>query len=306
MDRRLAGIAVVVVALLAVVVVPSINGKRVAGSAVAKDFPTPPQVGDCLVDPFPTTIRRSGLPPEIPVTATRFGSCSGPILGQVVGEWPDRAAADAELAGRSQRWGACYRQVAGFAGLQVGGQQVLVPGAPQTDPVSWKPTIGFDAYYVVPGDEERAAGRDWVACLAVATGRQPYRGTLAAAYTTGTLPDKFGLCWAGDDLDVLPSPLACDQPHPAELLATGWIRNRSLVTRTEIEASCVTIAGLILRTTDPTRAGALSIVLDPVRADGASTPDAPMMVNCFAAPAGTQALNGTVIGLGDHPVPLTE
>ena len=48
MDRRVAGIAVLVLALVAVVTVPSVSGRRVVGTASALTFPEPPKVGQCL------------------------------------------------------------------------------------------------------------------------------------------------------------------------------------------------------------------------------------------------------------------
>jgi hypothetical protein len=112
------------------------------------------------------------------------------------------------------------------------------------------------------------------------------------------------LCWAGADLDLIPGLLPCDEPHAAELLATGWIGDRSRMSRPDVETSCRQIAGQIMRTPDPTRGGAIAVVLDPVRLDGASTPTDPLTVGCLATATGTAQLIGTVIGLGDQPAPL--
>jgi hypothetical protein len=40
MDRRLAGLAVLILVVVAATVVPGLSGRRVAGSAVPKAFPT--------------------------------------------------------------------------------------------------------------------------------------------------------------------------------------------------------------------------------------------------------------------------
>jgi hypothetical protein len=301
MDRRLAGIVLLVVALVAVIVVPSVTGRRVAGSAVATVFPDPPAVGDCLLGPFPAEVR-SGVPPEIAVTAIRFGSCSGMIAGEVVAVWPTAAAAEAAPTGR--RSGPCYQATATFAGLETAGRSTDLPGAPPSGPIRWKPTINFDPYHVVPGEAEVRAGRSWVACLAVPTGRPTYRGTLEDAFTTGSLPVEFGLCWDGEDIDRLPGPVPCSQPHAAQMLSTGFIRDRLAAPTELIDAACPDIAGRLMRTDDPTRGGQLRIVSDRFTGDVASRSDAPLTIGCVVIASGGQRLSGNVIGLGDRPAPL--
>jgi hypothetical protein len=301
MDRRLAGIVLLVIALVAVTVVPSVTGRRVAGSAVATVFPDPPVVGDCLQAPFPAD-RRSGVPPEIDVTATRFGSCAGLIAGEVVAVWPTAAAVEA--APTSRRSGPCYQATATFAGLDTVGRSTDLPGAPPSGPIRWKPTINFEPYHVVPGEQEASAGRSWVACVAAATGRPAYQGTLKDAFTTGSLPVEFGLCWAGEDIDRLPTSVPCNQPHASQLLSTGYIRDRIAAPTELIDAACPDIAKRLMRTDDPTRGGQLRIVSDRFTGDVVSRTDAPLTIGCIVTAAGPQLLSGTVIGLGDRPAPL--
>ncbi len=170
--------------------------------------------------------------------------------------------------------------------------------------VRWIPTIGFDPYHVVPGEQEERAGRSWVACLAVPNGRPGYSGTLKDAFTTGSLPAEFGLCWEGVDIDRLPRSVPCNQPHAAELLATGFIRDRLAAPTEFIDAACPAMASRLMRTDDPTRGGQLRIVSDRFTADVSSRSDAPLTIGCFVSSSGPQRLSGTVIGLGDRPAPL--
>jgi hypothetical protein len=304
MDRRVAGIAVLVLALLAVVIVPSISGRRVVGTAVGLTFAAPPEVGDCVA-PLPSgVLNTSSRTPEVPISAIELeASCSGPIGGEVVGVWPTQAAAQNDQFG-SRRGGPCYRQVADYAGLQPFSRSIDVFGAPFDGRVSWKPTIGFKPINIVPGTLAAAGGQNWVACLAVPTLATTYHGTLRDAYVSGTLPDAFGLCWDGDDLDTAANLLHCDDPHPAELLATGWVQNRATISKAEIEASCRSVAGRIMRTADSTRQGAISIVADQVSQDGAQRGDEPLAVNCFVTAILPQRLSSTVVSLGDRPLPL--
>ncbi len=301
MDRRLAGIVVLLLALSAVVVVPSLDGKRTSGTAVAVTFPHPPRVGDCLRAPFALTAAVAGSPPEISVTSVDLGPCEGEVSGEVVAFWETSAAA--AQAPSSRFGGPCYRQAAEYAGLQSNGRSTDLPGAPAGGPVRWKPTIGFNPFLVVPGEIEQRAGRSWVACLVLPVGGVAYSGTLRDAFSQG-LPAQFGLCFNSANFDVLPSLLLCDQPHVAELLATGWIRDRSQVSLPEVQDACREVAGRLIGADDPTRGEALEIVTDRLTAQSVDRSDGPLTIGCFATTRGASELSGSVIGLGERPVPI--
>lgn len=302
MDRRLAGVLMLVVALAAVLVLPAASGRRVAGNPVASTFPDPPKVGDCLLAPIRNSSIDSGVPPQIVVTAGSFGPCSRAKAGEVVAGWPDVEAA--EQAPTSRRGGACYPQAASFAGLATVGSSTDLPGAPVGGPISWRTTIGFVGLWVTPGIGEQNAGRSWRLCLVVPVDRGTYEGTLRNAFTTGSLPSSFGLCWAAADLDRFPAMVKCDQSHPAELLATGYIRDRSLAPTELIDSACREIAGRIMHTDDPTRGGVLDVVADRQTGGSDGREDSPLIVGCFVTTADARPLDGTVIGLGEDPVPF--
>jgi hypothetical protein len=295
---------VVVVALVAVIVVPSINGRRLAGSAIASIFPDPPQVGECLRQPLPDSLSRVGLAPEIAVTAIGIGACSGFVAGQIVAFWPTRAAMQADQSARRSSRGPCYRQAAIFAGLPPFQRSTDAFGAPSDGSVAWRPTISFDPYHVTPGIRESNAGRSWIACLVVPRGNRTYPGTLRDALTTGVMPAHFGSCWAGADLDKLPASLPCDQPHAAELLATGFVRSGFGASTEDVDESCRSIAGRIMRVGDATRGGRLAIVADRLFGEPLSLTDPPSSIGCFVTTVGGQELSTTLIGLDDRPVPF--
>lgn len=305
MDRRLLGVVMLVAAVIAVMAIPSLTGRRISGSAVAAALAGPPQVGQCLAPyrpaswaaPSPTG---SSLP-QVPADTVRFGPCFGVIGGEIVAVWP--SANDPGFGAQAPRRNPCYPSTAAFAGLQTSGRSTDFPGAPAGGPVRWRPTIGFDALQVIPGDRERRGGQDWLACLAVPAGHAGYVGTLRNAFTSGTMPLQFGSCWAGADLDQLPDAVRCDEPHPAELLARGRVLYRE-ATIEEVTQSCAELAGRILQTADPTRDGALKVVADLLNQDAANPTHPPPAVACFVTTAGPQQLSGTLIGLADRPVPL--
>jgi hypothetical protein len=299
MDRRLAGLGVLILVVVAAAVVPSLSGRRVAGSAVAETFRDPPAIGDCAVSAPSGQDGSFGEPSSVDASAVTWGPCNGPIVGEVVAF----QSSDHEPMSPAAGWeGPCFRAAAAFAGLDVTGPSVAVPGAPSTNALSWEPAIGATIQRVVPGDEERRAGRSWLACLVTTSSGHTYRGTLAQGFGSGRVPDEYGLCWNGTDLDEAVDLIPCDQVHSTQLLAVGSARDRSLVSQADLEAACRDIATVLMRTERPVDAGELVTVVDVT--DDVDTPDAPLTVGCLAAAAGQRQLNGSVIGLDDRPVPF--
>ena len=148
------------------------------------------------------------------------------------------------------------------------------------------------------------AGRTWYACVAVPITHEEYRGSLAGAYAGGALPPQFGMCWDGTDLDHLPRVLPCAEPHTAELLATAWVFDRSQVAKDGLQSSCEAIAARMMRRADATADGQLAVVLDPISRDGASFGNEPQSVGCFVGAHPPNQVVGTLIGLGEGPVPF--
>jgi hypothetical protein len=236
----------------------------------------------------------------IPVTEVRVGECRGHVGGEIVSfsERTTDSTSDRRLRG------GCFRAAGRFAGLDVDGRRVVAPGAPQDSRMRWIPGTAIDAHRLVPGPQERNAGRTWSACVAVPVWNTGFTGSLVDAYTTGVLPDVFGLCWDGTDLDASSTARRCDEPHSAELIATAWLPDRSLVTRVELQRNCEQVTAATLRRPDPTAGGRLSVVLDPYTSDGALTPSDPQSVGCFVTVREPDRLTGTVVGLANRPLPL--
>jgi len=299
MDRRLAGLGVLILVVVAATVVPGLSGRRVAGSAVPKAFPDPPAVGDCAVSAPSRQGGSFGEPSDLEVTAVTWGPCTGPIVGEVVAVQP----ADDDPMSPGEDWpDSCYRGAAAFAGLDMSGPYPTLAGAPPTDPVAWAPAIGANVQRVRPDDEARRAGQSWQACLVTPAERGSYRGTLEKAFVSGQVPEEFGLCWNGTDLEQQGDLIACREPHLAQLLALGDATDRSLMSLDELQSACRAVATLVMRTDRPVQAGELATVLDVVD-DGAGS-DAPLTAGCFATAVGSRQLGGSLIGLDDRPVPF--
>lgn len=306
MTRRWWGAIIVAVVLVAAVVVPNVPGRRIAGDPVAGVVAGPPSTGDCvawMADPWPRFDRPA---PQIDdvldyPTATTV-ACPGPDGGPIVAEVvsvdptappPARISATNYLSQLAQ----CPIDAIGYTGsiapvVDVGGGVSVV----------WAAQARFRYTRVGPDRAQRAGGQHWSACLVGADDGSPYDGRLRDVLTAGTLPPPFGSCLTAPD-PATAEPVACDHPHPAELLGTARIGPRP-VTGEQLQQACVTFAGRSLRTADPTRRGAIGIrVATP---DGTAPSTGPIVdssVSCLAvAPAGT-SFGRSLIGLADGPVP---
>jgi hypothetical protein len=301
MDRRPVGVALVVVALAAVMVLPALPGLRSSGTAVPIALPSPPVVGNCAAAVFPPTADLQENPPVIPVSSVLFGSCRGLIVGEVVAYWPDQQALFG--APRSRRAGPCYQPLVEYAGLQVPGSSAYpVPGSRAE--VSWRPTLSFQAYQVTPSDLEQRAGRDWAACVVVAGTGGYYQGSLRDAYADDGLPSVFGSCWNREASGRLTSAKDCADAHSGQLLATGWTADRGLPPADDLSESCRQVAGALMGTGDPTRGGQLAVVADRMdRLTTAYTGNS-ASIGCFLTTTGDRRLTGLVNGLGDGPIPF--
>lgn len=302
MDRRLVGVALVIVALAAVMVVPALSGIRSLGTPVPVPLPAPPAVGDC-VDRLPAVGTDQGVPPpQVSMDRVRLGSCRGPIAGEVVAYWPDEAAlVDAP---RSRRAGPCYPPLAQYAGLTLDATSTGAAEPWLVEPVSWRPTLSYRAFLITPTDLERRAGRAWTACVIAPGGGQVYRGSLAGSFGIGALPAGFGSCWTPDASGLLAGPGECAQSHTAQLVATGWTGPYGPSADADIVASCRRVAARVIQTADPARGGQLAFVADRMGRLAARWSGNPSTLGCFVVTADGRALAGLVTGIGDRPLPF--
>jgi hypothetical protein len=286
MDRRLIGALLVVAVVAVAVVVPARDGLRIAGRAVTIDLPADPGVGDCLL-----------------VTAS-FGPCAGrQVLGEVVSivtatSDPYDRPVRAESSGTD-----CRAAALTYAGLTAIDGRYVPRHYQQPDPVNWKFSINVRTSWVLPTALQRAAGRTWAACIVEPAEGSSYVGGLTEAYSGGRLPDAYGVCWSSREVGVAMHKVNCAEPHLAELLAIGNVA-RDDVNPTEISGSCQSLAAEVMGRPDPTADGGLTVLIDPDAADSFRWTREAMGVVCYVVPT-AHSLTGSLVGLGDRPVPYS-
>jgi hypothetical protein len=300
--RRLAGIAVLVLALAGVVAVGQAAAQTVAGHPVA-DWPLPPAVGSCLdLD--------AGHPRAVP--------CSGPHDAEVTRAFgPLNPMATATSQG--PLYVACEQAGAGYLGTAA--RASTVPGRPDWDYLP----LTYSTRPVTAPPDQRAGRYGWVVCVVEPAIPVRYVGTVHRVPVTAA-PAAYRTC-----LDDSGQAVSCVLPHTQEVLAAlnssvnwGWepvIRigvppvpgSDSMPTsgRTDLSAQqlaqlaarlaraqsqasdsagwlsqCQQLAGTLAGTTDPTYGGAIGFGVGQV-------------------PAGISAVSGTVTvvvqGAEDQP-----
>lgn len=283
-------------ALVAAIALPVLAGKPVDGAPVAAVIDPPPAVGSCvggITSADPGAAGRAT--PSLPVATVV--KCSGEVTGEIISVTAQRSAPVASTLGEyDQANPSCRSQVEKYLGTTA---TTVIAG------VQWNLNIDVDVTTVGPDAHDRAAGRTWSACV-LSAADQIYPATpLHLSWQSGTLPDAFGLCWA-ENLVQHGVPTNCTSPHRTQQIGYGFVTQASdtgtgivsSASPDDVAAGCRTLAATVLKVADPTRGGALTVkVVD-------DTSGAPF-VQCAVAVVGTARLTGSLIGIGNRPLPLT-
>lgn len=269
-DRRVLGVAVIVVAVLGLLVVNHVNGRDVQGVATAPPLVPPPPAGSCLLQAgadfsvVPCTDRHTS---EV-VTSRHAIADDGPL--------------------------GCDLSPTEMPTRTIGG-------------VNW-------GYWTFPLDSQRVAfgGRTgWQACV---TGLTPpsvrsdsdpagYRGTIAELADPANRPVDLRVCFdSAVDVEPTPPGVSCTLGHGGEVLGVAWVKNP---TDAAMAASCRALAAALIGSDRPVASGELlartgSQPLVPGTESGGNT----AFVSCGVQAPGDSQLVGSVIGLGNRPIPF--
>jgi hypothetical protein len=298
MDRRIKGVLLLAVVLLAAVVLPNLVPRTVGGAAEIGSIPVPPRVGQCLLQsPRAASGRGNG-------NSYQLGRCTTLHYGEVA-EVVSDATAGARSTGDLASARSCGDE-SSYLGWS--------PSVPPTAQVRWR-TIDLTVINMDPTPVQRAYGQRWSVCVvAPATVGSGYLGSVRNAMTTGRLPAAFAQCLTSRGLTAptdAGSAVSCDRPHPAEVFGTAELASNYQGQRV-LDANCLTIARSATRMSDPTAGGALRIQALPFHWDvsgdakpGLSTGSTTLGAEalCTATVAGHRLLGGSLFGLGTRPLP---
>lgn len=287
-----------VVAVLAAVLLPVLQGRRVAGAATAVSVPV---AGACLIgvhsrwDQPPTVVVNAGWPP-FPLTTGSVSSCGHPGAGEVLavdyaGAWL-ATADEAEYQRREN--GLCKPAIQQIADRLVQGRDYIWRRG--TMRIGFRPVVRLQGELAFPSADPDSAQHPWIACFAVTltvTGARPF-------VLHGHRPaDDLGACEAAapgtGELRATP----CSTPHTAQVLGRAFLASGS-PTSADYLAACREFARYITGAADPNAAGVLRIRVRQTFEwqQGPGT--------CLAVVNDpSRTLSGSLVDIGDGPLPWT-
>jgi hypothetical protein len=306
MGRRAAGLALVIVVVLAALTVPQLTGIRIAGLPVALSIPPVPAVGDCLrqrESAAGVTHLANGMGPVAPMTVP----CVQPHDAQVIfltldpGQFPvlERSG------GQYPDLGACGDAAYPFLGVR-----------PPTDAGDrsdllgpWRPASMGTSRFLSPDALQRRVGQSWLACLLVSP-QGVVTGSSAGVFAGPVRSNPLALCRPRANV-LLDMAISCSRPHALELI--GWrVADESVGGQRPLDQSCTELARRLTGMRDPTAGGALLVAATVTHYDATGTlrdgyapaPHSELnRATCVITPTGPRLLAGTLTGLGDAPVP---
>jgi len=292
MNRRVAGLMVVLLTIVGVVVVQA-PSRLLGGQPTAVRFPGTPAVGDCLIDP---TDGATPFPLDLYRQVPQFGTCADHrTLAEVVAV---RSPAPDDLAPGWDGSTGCRTEALIRAGLvRRDGSFGLADQVPD-DAVSWQYSIAADTAWIgqIPWSPRASA---WAACVVRPIGLNTDVGSIAGSFAGGVLPDEFGTCWKSRDVDAAMRIINCTLPHAAELIALGKVADAPNIAWEHILSSCTQQAGRVMRRDDPTAGGLLSVHVVP---NGTNSAGQARDLVCFITADDDRRLMGSIVGLGTEQV----
>jgi len=286
MDRKVAGVLALVLAVSAALFVPRLISPGLAGLASAAPMPAPPAVGTCV-----NTANR-------PV---RMVACDLSHTGEITATWAaeDPARAVEATLDRCDIANGAYTAIE--ESPELNGWTVVPP--------FWETQL------VRAPRAQRVGDYGWQACVIRAVDRALYTGSVRNLDDMADRPDAFGSCQAADFSFVV-----CTEPHGSEVLAfadgiwydleTGLAPgSRIEVIHDDIQDGCLTVAEALTGSSDPTYAGRLRVEVwvDQVHQQQVTYDDVRYATSYRASCQLTAVdgeLIGSVVGVGDTELPL--
>ncbi len=304
------GALVLALVALAAISVPGVIGRRLIGSPVAQTIPAPPSVGDCVtaISPVPPIDPGGDVDIAAAYPSASFGSCTGPIVGEVMSVDPSaHAFGNTTLASYELAGSVCELSEVNY----VGSIGPFDPATITTPGIAWQADVTVESVAIGPTALQRAGGQSWTACLGATPDRSAYRGRISGALAGGVLPPAFATCWrslkSATEQQTEDQQIPCSRPHPIEVIALTQITDATTTTA-QVSKSYLGMAARALRTSDPTRGGRLKIAAYSM--DGSSVlplTTAAMFqgyLGCIASVGPPNRLDNTLIGVGSKPLPI--
>jgi len=242
-ERRVAGIVALAVAVLTLVIMSAVVAPPRGGVATRATVPVPPAVGSC------GDLRGSELV---------ILDCDDPHTVEVTYTW----TADAAAEGRPT-FGLCADKVRTYVGSPPG------QDASAHEPGRWSLPLRYRQVVATGPNGNNIQGWSWQACLVAPIGAAPssgYQGQVRAMPSSGPASSALRACYTdpGAALAVVP----CTSPHLGEVIATQPLPAAQSASRVDVSmtvttpaSSCATTARSVTGGADPTFRGQLRVTV---------------------------------------------
>lgn len=314
MTPRRLGALVMAVTLLAVLITTGLRPHLVSGKAQSTPVPGPPTVGDCVTDPVhrPTVADGGAAGSLVQVyPQQKIGPCVGLRYGEVTGVISDPDAVVVEGTASYQsisdpNINTCYDDKSAYLGQAK--QPIFGIWSPNGTALTWTALSR-------PSPRQEAAGQHWLACLvsvipnvtaSANSDAAPFTESLRNAQQNGNDRNLIGYCVATVAWNQGTESGVCGMPHALEIIAGAGTGEHPAV-RTDLEASCRRLVRQLTGIADSTAGGALAVQLYATSSGGALITGAQLPANanlqCGVIVTGRQQLTGSLLALGDQPIP---
>lgn len=274
-----------IVAVLGVLALTGLQGRLVAGVAV---HGAAPRAGECaVIEPLPLTGQLSDIVRR-PLPVASWTPCPTASAASVIGTAAGGVLPpDATRIGYLELGSRCRPVIDVWLRDQLGD---TVPWVVPGSTLAFRPLTEVTASPALLPD----GSGDGVCFLRrTAGGDGPVQPVVVDPAHPG---DALGYCTtSASDRTVVP----CDRPHRAEFFADVLLMRSNLAVNSRSVDGCASYLSVATGRTDPTLAGALAVISDPLEGRGR----APSLCGLGVVQS-TRSLTGSLLGLGDGPPPL--
>ncbi len=305
MDRRALGASVLIVAVLVALVLPTLGGRRIAGTASRLPVPAQPAVGECLLAPADdghSALNYLG----VDVQAAPVGPCGQPSFGEIVSvtddvrSFPSTMAYNDNTRPQPDVCDADARVYLGWDRAASLGADSPMPADTEGALARWHPVLTGSLVLVGPDLSQFLAGQRWIAC-AVQPRQAPYWGSIRRGTVSAAAANAFGSCRAHTGT-ADERPLSCALPHDSEIFG----RTPAGGSATALLSSCRVLIIAATGLTDPSAGGKLAATVEldkPIGSQSGSGEAGSALATCVLRTKGNQLLGGGLTGIGNGPLP---
>ena len=294
---------------------PSLTTDGVTGHAARASLPLPPPVGSCITLPADQAASEWGQLDFAIVPCDRGHDA------EITMTWS--AGSEPQSAGRDRAGGSAFRLDSGRVSSPYficSDWSLAYVGTPMPLGIGpwWPARLDYRSGFVTAPPGQRAGGLGWSGCFVEPPANSArYVGSISAAGAQlhQSRPGQFATCLADSDQTEM-HVTTCDLPHRIEPLAVDYgldpAENADPGNSAEhARERCADAVRKLTAARDPSFGGRLAVEVDsehlqPMTLEqAAALPDnARPTQECRVALVGPGVLVGSVVGLGDSPLPI--